>query len=255
LEAADERMDGPHMTAMNQPPGGPDRPGPPGNLPPAPVRESVGTRSGRWPWIVGAVVIAAIVGVGVSWLLATTVSQSAYDDATAELASAEADVARLEEQVAALEDEVSTVEADNRQLATDSTALRADVTRLTGEAATVRDAAALALVAAEAQAYDSLNTGTELPTQLDAGAADFTDADALLAELGHEGTFKEWAAQDESYYATDRAMAAVDDDRLWDAWQRWYNADVGSPQEQAAYFEYLWRLHRLVVESLGATQE
>ena len=131
----------------------------------------------------------------------------------------------------------------------------AEATRLDGEAAALRDAVALALVVAEAQAHDVLNTGADLPAQLQAAGADFSDADALLAELGHDGTLEDWAAQEEAFYATDRAMAAVDDDRLWEVWQRWYDSDPGSPQEQAAYFEYLWRLHRLVLETLGDTQE
>lgn len=243
------------MTAMDPPPGAPRVVAPPTTVPPPPAGEPVRSSARRWPWVVGAVAIAAIVGLGVWWLLSTTVSESAYDEVTADLAAAEGDVARFEQQVTMLEQEVASLEADNEQLTAEGTALQADITRLTGEADAVRQGAALALLVAEAQAHDSLNTGADLPARLEAGGGDFSDADALLAALGHEGTFKEWAADEDSFFATDRAMAAVDDERLWAAWNRWYEAEPGSPQEQAAYFEYLWRLNRLVVETLGATQE
>jgi len=62
--------------------------------------------------------------------------------------------------------------------------LRETITRLTDDADRIREASA-PLVAADAQAHDALSAGLELSAQLEAAGADFNDADALLAELGH----------------------------------------------------------------------
>ena len=230
---------------------------PPSAAPPPDLREPAPARprTRRWLWLVAAIAVTGIVAAGVLWLIASTVPESTYDEATDALATAEADVARREQQIAALEDEVVSLEADHRRLTDDGATLRADNQQLADDAAALRDAVVSARTAAEAQALDLLNANPEFFAGLQAAGTDFTDADWLLAELGHDVTFEEWAQQDETFYAVDRAMEAVADDRVWDAWQRWYQSEVGSPQETAATFEYLWRLDRLVIEALGKAQD
>jgi hypothetical protein len=236
--------------------------------PPAPdAPESKPARPGNRHWIrlVAAIAVTGLVVAGVVWLIVTTVPQSTYEETTDSLATAQADVARLEQQAVELKEDVESLQADNGQLSGEVATLRAENEQLTGEAATLRaesdriaqgsaalsDAVVSARSAAEAPAFSNLNGNAEFFAELQAAGADFTDADGLLAELGHDITFQQWTQQDQSYYALDRAMAALADDRLWDAWLRWNQSEVGSPQETAAAMEYSWRLQRLLMQALG----
>jgi hypothetical protein len=222
--------------------------------PPAPdARPSAPADPGkrRWTWLVAGIAVTGIVVAGGMWLLVTTVPQSTHDETTASLATAQADVARLEQEVVELEEDVESLEVDNGQLSGEAATLRAENERIAEGAAALSDSVASARSAAEGQALNMLNYVPEFFAEAQAAGTDFTDADALLAELGHDVTFKEWTQQDEAYYALDRAIVAVDDDRLRDAWERWNQSEVGSPQETAAALEYSWRLQRLLVQALG----
>jgi len=242
---------------MYEPPVVPRMTAPP-PAPPAPdAQESSPARPGkrRWTWLIAGIAVTGIVVAGIVWFIVTTVPQSTYDETTDSLATAQADVARLDRQVVELEDEVESLESDNGRLTGEVATLRTENERIADDAAAMSDAVASARSAAEAQALNLLNYNPEFFVALQAAGADFTDADGLLADIGYDSTFKEWTQQEETYYALDRAMAALADDRLWDAWQRWNQSDVGSPQETAAAMEYSWRLHRLLMQALGTVPD
>ena len=174
---------------------------PPNALPPPHVGQSTGTRSRRhrWPWVVAAIVVTGTIGAAIWWLVDSRVPESEYEEATAALATAETDVDRLNEQIVTLEAQADSLRAENQQLADEGAAVRADYEQLVTDTTALRDTLASALLAAEAEAHDLLNAGPELLAELEGAGADLADADGLLADLGYDVTFRDWAVQDESF--------------------------------------------------------
>lgn len=210
-----------------------------------------------WLWVVSAilVVVLALAG-GIWWFLDSTVPVGDYDEAVAELLATEEALAGVEEDLAAGEAEVAELHSEIESLATENARAAQDLTdeqrrtaALVADHAAMRIAVVSALAAAHAQATDVLNFDPDFAVEIQEAGADLSLADDLLADLGRDESFVEWAAGNPWSYA-DRSMMDVDDEVLFGAYSTWSYAELDSPEESASFWEYQWRLSHLILEPL-----
>jgi hypothetical protein len=173
-----------------------------------------------------AAAMVALVGV-IVWLMATTVPTGDYDDAMADLEAAQTEVTTLAEANSDLTADLATLSEERDQL--------------------IASVAATA-IAAKARAYVDLNFDPMFVEEMAQAGTDFAPFDDLLATLGEDMTFEQWAASGRAFGAAERYVYDTDDAQLIDAWNEWLDTEIGSAEEGAAYDEVLLRLDQLINE-------
>ncbi len=249
--------------------------------PPAPPDNPEAPR--RWPLLVAAIVIAAVISAGgVWWLLDSTVSQSDYDDLAAELDATEeqlsdADAALVEEQAAlndaesalsTLDEELASalaasaqlrgdfeaLESENASLAEDLAAARAEATGMSADLGELQATLEGGREAVEALVLMYMNFGSDFLDELTQSGVDVTVFDDLLAQLGRDETTEEWAASwddfDGAWGQADRAVHATNDEALIDLWQTWNFAEAESDEGYAVFLAMYARAYELMLERL-----
>lgn len=198
----------------------------------APVSQRPARRT--WPFV--AVALLAVVAVGLAgmifWLMASTVTNSDYDAAVADLDAAQSKVTALTE--------------ENSNLAADMTAIVEERDQLVANIAA-------AGIAAKAMAYLDLNIDPPFVEEMSQAGLDFTSYDELLALLGEDATLAEWVASNDAFREAEGAVYATEDAQLIDAWNTWLDTEVGTVEDSAAYGEILIRLDQLLTEQLTDT--
>lgn len=201
-------------------------------------------RPTRWPWVVGAALVAVLAAAAVYWwLLDSTVSQDLYDETVAELTVAEESLAAAHDDAAELQSELDALSREIEELTTAVAAGADQVAELRGRL----DAAE---TATRFLAYRYV-TGTpeDLAALLD-GGFDTTSADAILQHLGETETLTEWV-EGTPWVMIDHAVSDIDDEMLTTAWSRYLEADVGSMEETVAVVEFEGRLLSLILDALN----
>jgi len=224
---------------------------------PAPTPQRPGDYRARRaiPVVVAVVAVLAAV-VAVSWVLATTVPSSDYDEVnarldrrTAQLADAEDQIGTLQSTTDELDTEIAALTTQNDDLTADVGTLRSDLAAAEVVRADAQQRLDRATLAAAAIAYIALDWWPDdVDTVTAAGAV--SSPDELLAALGEDATWSEWVNANDVWRERDRAIAALDDEPLIEAWDRYWEAELGSPEEGAAWADFQARLTLLLVESL-----
>lgn len=198
----------------------------------APVSQRPARRT--WPFVAVAILAVVVVGLAgmIFWLMASTVTNSDYDAAVADLDAAQSKVTALTE--------------ENSNLTADMTALVEEREQLVANIAA-------AGIAAKALAYLDLNFDLPFVEEMSQAGVDFTSYDELLALLGEDVTLAEWVASNDAFRAAERAVYATEDAKLIDAWNTWLDTEVGTIEDSAAYGEILIRLDQLLTEQLTDT--
>jgi cell division protein FtsB len=182
-----------------------------------------------WPWVAVGIFVAVIVGLAgvIVWLMATTVSTGDYDDAVADFEAAQTEVAALEEA---------------------NSDLTADLASLSDERDQLVASIAATAIAAKARAYVDLNFDEMYVDEMAQAGTDFAPFDDLLATLGEDMTFEQWAASGRAFGAAERYVYDTNDAQLIDAWNEWLNTEIGSAEDLAAYDKIVLRLDQLINE-------
>lgn len=248
--------------------------------PPAPPEGPEAPR--KWPTLVAAIAVAAVIAGGVWWLLDSSVSQRDHDELAAELAAtqeqlADADAALADEQAAStdaeaalstreeelasalaasarLQGDVEALERDNSSLTEDLAAARAEATGLSADVGELQATVQGGREAVEALVLMELNFGSDLLDELTQAGVDVTVFDDLLAQLGRDETIEEWAASwddfDGAWAEADRAVRATNDEALNDHWRAWNMAEPGTEDEASAGLAMYVRVFELMLERL-----
>jgi hypothetical protein len=128
----------------------------------------------------------------------------------------------------------------------DLAAAQATVATLTEERdQLLANASAVALVS-KARAYVDMNLDSTYVDQLAQAGTDLSSYDEVLALLGEDMTLTEWVNYS-GFRAAERAVYATEDAPLIDAWNTWLDAEVGTPEDDAAWSEVLLRLDQLAL--------
>jgi hypothetical protein len=170
--------------------------------------------------------VVGLAGV-IVWLMATTVPTGDYDEAMADLEATQTEVTDLAEANSDLTADLATLSDERDQL--------------------VASIAATA-IAAQARAYIDLNFNPMYVEEMAQAGTDFAPYDDLLATLGEDMSFEQWASSGRAFGAAERYVYRTDDAQLIDAWNEWLDAEIGSDEEWAAYGAMVLRLDQLINE-------
>lgn len=204
---------------------------------------SEGSQRG-WPrWVTLLVGTVAMTAVGVTALL--------YSQAVSDRNDAEDDLASAEAELAASEDLLAEVETQRDEALAELSASEASLKEAEFRGEAMGSAIESAIVAGEAVAADGLNLDPVFAQEVIDAGADMALAEDLLRDLGHPDDLQTWVASDAAWWEVNGKIQAIDDDELDDAWVRWNNSEIGSPEELAASWDYYWRLAHLVLEPLN----